>query len=193
MNHNPQHLAPGDMAILDKGLSTESKVIINGITKHSHAFSRVHSAEIQEPSDSDCWEVMTNRLTLYKRKKEIIKVDFDGTVVVEAWPEIGEPLPLALEVLRELCEHGHYLILWTCREGENLQAAIDFCKSHGITFGAINENHPENPFRDLPGAPSRKPYAHRHIDDKNFGDFPGWHVIRSFYFGDASEPSEAAN
>lgn len=183
MNHNPEHLSAGDLCILDKDRATESEVIIVILTSHAQMFSSVHSAANQIPLEAECWEVMTNRLTLLKRKKEIIKVDFDGTVVVEAWPHIGDPLPLAVEVLRELCEYGHYLILWTCREGENLQAAIDFCKSHGITFGAINENHPENPFKDLPGAPSRKPFAHRHLDDKNFGGFPGWHVVREFYFG----------
>ncbi len=193
MNHNRQNLSPGDMAVLDRDRPTESIVVIKSMTNHSQMFSQVHPAEIENPSDKDCWEVMTNRLTLFKRKKEIIKVDFDGTVVVEAWPHIGDPLPHAMEVLRELCEHGHYLILWTCREGENLQAAIDFCKSHGITFGAINENHPENPYKDLPGAPSRKPFAHRHLDDKNFGGFPGWQTVRSFYFGEPLEASEPAN
>ncbi len=186
MNHNPQNLTAGDTVILDKGTVTESEVVIKRISSHSGLFSEVYPAQISNPGISDCWEVMTNRLTLHKRKKEIIKVDFDGTVVHEAWPKIGDPLPLAMEVLKQLHDHGHHLILWTCREGENLTAAVEFCKGHGIFFGAVNENHPENPYKDLPDAPSRKPFAHRHLDDKNFGGFPGWHVVRDFYFGPPS-------
>ena len=46
----------------------------------------------------------------------LIAVDFDGTVVEHAYPDIGEELPHAVEVLKELVEAGHQIILWTCRE-----------------------------------------------------------------------------
>ena len=56
-----------------------------------------------------------------------IAVDFDGTIVTHAYPEIGKPIPFAIDTLKKLQQEGHHqLILWTCREGELLQEAIDY-------------------------------------------------------------------
>lgn len=127
---------------------------------------------------------------IYNGEIEIIKVDVDGTILVDAWPKLGVPMPGAIETLLKLQAAGHNLILWTCREGQNLIDVIEFLKSKGITFEAINENHPASPFKDEPII-SRKPYAHRHIDDKNFGGFPGWKAVHDFYFPYGSNPLEA--
>ena len=43
-----------------------------------------------------------------------IAIDFDGTIVEHAYPEIGHPIPFAIETLLQLQEDGHRLILWTC-------------------------------------------------------------------------------
>ena len=50
----------------------------------------------------------------------IIAVDFDGTLCMGTYPEIGSPKPYAVEVMNKLKADGHYLILWTCRWGERL-------------------------------------------------------------------------
>ena len=115
----------------------------------------------------------------------LICIDFDGTIVEHAYPHIGEPLPLAFEVLKELKEKGHILILWTCRENEGyfinkqyLKDAIEFCKKNGVEFDGHNETPKEFDFRDKGG---RKAYAECYIDDKNLGGFPGWDVVRKIY------------
>ena len=118
---------------------------------------------------------------IYNGKKHIIKVDVDGTSLEAAWPKLGAPMPGAIETLLKLQAAGHNLILWTCREGQNLIDVIEYLKTHGIMFEAINENHPASPFNDEP-IKSRKPYADMHIDDKNFGGFPGWKAVHDFYF-----------
>jgi hypothetical protein len=116
--------------------------------------------------------------------KGVLCIDFDGTLVKHAFPRIGEPMPLAFEVLKELKEAGWKLILWTCREDEGykidrqyLKDAVDFCKKHGVEFDAVNETIKEEEFRPENGK-NRKPYAHYYIDDRNIGGFPGWEVIR---------------
>ena len=76
----------------------------------------------------------------------IIAVDFDGTIVEDAYPSIGEPKIFAFETLKELEKDGHRLILWTYRNGQKLQDAVDFCKKNGIEFYAVNKNYPEEIF-----------------------------------------------
>jgi len=56
----------------------------------------------------------------------IIAVDFDGTIVEDAYPGIGKPKRFALESLKELQKDGHDLILWTYRHGKKLDEAVEF-------------------------------------------------------------------
>lgn len=56
-------------------------------------------------------------------------VDFDGTLCENAYPEIGAPnLPL-IDKLISRRRLGAKIILWTCREGEMLTRAVEFCRS----------------------------------------------------------------
>jgi hydroxymethylpyrimidine pyrophosphatase-like HAD family hydrolase len=103
-----------------------------------------------------------------------IAIDFDGTIVEHKYPKIGKEIPGAFKTLRALAENGHKLILWTYRDGEELQAALDFCMENGIMFWAVNKSYPEEEFNKFL---SRKIDANIYIDDKNFGGFPGWDSI----------------
>ncbi len=60
--HNKYNLLPGNTVMLDESHPNKSKVVIVSMTKHE-MFSRVYSALLTDPKDSDCWDVMTNRLT----------------------------------------------------------------------------------------------------------------------------------
>ena len=55
----------------------------------------------------------------------IIAVDFDGTIVENKYPAIGEEMPFATDTLRMLINDRHQLILWTVREGKTLEDAIN--------------------------------------------------------------------
>lgn len=103
-----------------------------------------------------------------------IAIDFDGTIVENNFPGIGKEMLFAFETMRELQKQGNQLILWTYRTGSHLEEAVDFCKSRGIEFYAVNANYPEEEF-DY--SISRKIDADIYIDDKNFGGFPGWSEI----------------
>ena len=61
-----------------------------------------------------------------------LAIDFDGTIVEDAYPKIGKPKLFAFETLKKLQQDGHRLILWTYRYGKTLQEAVDFCKENGI-------------------------------------------------------------
>ncbi|KAA6301462.1 MAG: hypothetical protein EZS26_002336 [Candidatus Ordinivivax streblomastigis] len=104
-----------------------------------------------------------------------IAVDFDGTIVEHAYPKIGRPIPFALEVLKKLQRDEHHkLILWTMREGDLLQEAIDYCEKNDLKFYAYNKNFPEE---ELQEGDSRKIAADLFIDDRNIGGLPDWGII----------------
>jgi hypothetical protein len=103
--------------------------------------------------------------------KLIIAVDFDGTIVIDAYPQIGAPQLFAFETLKRLQNDGHRLILWTYRCGHRLNDAVTFCKEHGIEFYAVNNSFPGE---DYNGKESRKIAADLFIDDRNIGGFIGW-------------------
>jgi hydroxymethylpyrimidine pyrophosphatase-like HAD family hydrolase len=101
----------------------------------------------------------------------IIAIDFDGTIVEHRFPSIGRTRPLAFKVLKALQDRNHQLILWTYRSGPKLVEAVQFCRSHGIEFYAVNKNYPEEEWDENS---SRKILADMYIDDRNFGGIPSW-------------------
>ena len=105
-----------------------------------------------------------------------IAVDFDGTIVEHKYPQIGRELPFATETLRQLIEDRHQLILWTVREGELLQEAIDWCHERGVDFYAVNNDYPEET-PEKHNHFSRKLKVDYFIDDRNIGGLPDWGTI----------------
>ncbi len=98
-----------------------------------------------------------------------IAVDFDGTIVDDAYPAIGKPKTFAFETLRRLQAEGYRLILWTYRHGKTLDEAVEFCKQNGIEFYAVNSSFEGEVF-DAENQ-SRKLDADLFIDDRNLGGF----------------------
>lgn len=95
----------------------------------------------------------------------IIAVDFDGVLAAAGkWPAAGEPNKELIKWLSDLRSAGHKVILWTCRAGESLEAAVSLCREHGLEFDAINDNIPE--IVEQFGHNSRKITADFYIDDK---------------------------
>lgn len=105
----------------------------------------------------------------------IIAVDFDGTIVEHRYPHIGEEIPFAIDTLKLLQQEKHRLILWSVREGALLDEAVEWCKSRGLEFYAVNKDYPEEE-RNHQGF-SRKLKADMFIDDRNLGGLPDWGVI----------------
>lgn len=105
----------------------------------------------------------------------IIAVDFDGTIVEHRYPRIGEEIPFAVDTLKLLQQEKHRLILWSVREGELLDEAVEWCKARGLEFYAVNKDYPEEQ-EDHQGF-SRKLKADLFIDDRNIGGLPDWGVI----------------
>lgn len=112
----------------------------------------------------------------------IIAIDFDGTLVEQKYPKLGKEIPFAIETLKMLQAKGHRLILWTYRAGKELDDAVEYCRSKGVEFYAINKNYPEEVFDD---SISRKIKADMYIDDMNFGGLPDWGEIYAEIIGES--------
>jgi hypothetical protein len=111
----------------------------------------------------------------------IIAVDFDGTLHDGDWPSIGAPKDHAVEVMKRLSWDGHYLIIWTCREGKAQSDMLDWLGEWRIPFDRINENVPG--IEKQYGYDARKVNADVYIDDRNLGGLPGWPQIYDIISG----------
>lgn len=117
----------------------------------------------------------------------IIGIDFDGTIVTHEYPEIGDPVPGALEVMKELSQKGHQLILWTMRSDEYLDEAVKYIKKNGIELFGVNRNPEQHTWTNSP-----KAYCQIYIDDAALGcpltQYPGtnkrpfvdWKMVRKY-------------
>ena len=104
-----------------------------------------------------------------------IAVDFDGTIVEHRYPDIGREVPYAIETLKMLSKEGHRLILWSVREGELLNEAVEWCRERGLEFYAVNKDYPEE--SNIDSNFSRKLKVGMFIDDRNVGGLPDWGII----------------
>lgn len=98
---------------------------------------------------------------------KVIAVDFDGTLCQSKWPDIGEENTGLIEWLKECKKNGDKLILFTCREGMLLRAAIMWCLARDLEFDAVNDNLPERV--EEYGGNSRKISADIYLDDRAIG------------------------
>ncbi|MDG1714696.1 BT0820 family HAD-type phosphatase [Lacinutrix sp.] len=117
----------------------------------------------------------------------IIAVDFDGTIVEDGYPGIGEERLFAFDTLKRLQADGHRLILWTYRHGKKLDEAVAFCKNNGVEFYAVNRSFPEENTVDNV---SRKIHADLFIDDRNIGGILGWGEIYQMLTNETPQPNQ---
>ena len=80
------------------------------------------------------------------------------------------------------------IILYTCREGQLLEDAVNYCKERGLEFYAVNAAFPEEtPDMRI----SRKLDADVFIDDHNLGGLPDWGVIyQMIHSGKPLQPAD---
>ena len=71
---------------------------------------------------------------------------------------------VAIEEAKKEQAAGAGLILWTCRAGKELDAAIAACKEWGLNFDTVNQSLPE--WIEAWGSDSRKVGADEYWDDK---------------------------
>lgn len=99
--------------------------------------------------------------------RKVIALNFDGTLCENNYPNIGAVKSMhkvVHEYIRAEHKKGTVIILWTCRAGNALGDAVEFCMKNDIPIDYVNENDPERV--KLYGSDSRKISADMYIDDK---------------------------
>ena len=96
---------------------------------------------------------------------KVIAVDFDGTLAITQYPKIIEPIKETISFVRLAKEKGAKIVLWTCREGEVLNEAVEWCRLNYVPIDYVNENVPER--IKYFNNDSRKIGADLYIDDKS--------------------------
>lgn len=108
---------------------------------------------------------------MYKtHKRSVYAVDFDGTLCENKYPRIGRPNKRVINYLKKLKIKGHYLVLWTCREGDLLKEAMKWCADQDLIFHEYNRNIAVR--IQQYGTDPRKICADYYIDDKAIK--PSW-------------------
>ena len=111
-----------------------------------------------------------------ERDYKILAIDFDGTLFETDYPSIVRPILPVIEMAKARRERGDKLILWTCREGPELDAAIEACREYGLEFDAVNDNL--EAMKAEWGNNPRKVAADEYWDDKN-----GWFSLYLDQYG----------
>jgi hypothetical protein len=111
----------------------------------------------------------------------IVAIDFDGTIVNSAFPNIGEIKPNAERVIKRLFGEGHKIIIWTCRPVNNkgFSEMKEWLDSRDIPYHKINENIDE-----INLITSRKILADIYIDDRNINCLESgvdWYSIEDIF------------
>lgn len=124
----------------------------------------------------------------YKQKpmenKLVIAIDFDSTLAVEEYPDIGVAIDGAVDVANWLYDKGHTIIIWTCREDEYATDAMEWLEMNGFKYHYFNENCPER--IDKYSKDSRKIGCDVLIDDrcifsKMMGREVDWSLVREAF------------
>lgn len=95
-----------------------------------------------------------------------ILIDFDSTCVLHKNPGVGQDIKGAQDVLMELVDNGHNLILFTMRSDNDtgLQDAITWFRERGIKLHGVQSNPGQEKWTSSP-----KAYGHLIIDDTGLG------------------------
>ena len=106
----------------------------------------------------------------------ILSIDFDGTIVGSAYPDIGDLKPNAKEVINKLYDEGFIILINTCRSGIYEGDCYRFLKDNDVKYHYINSNLPSQ--IEYFKQDCRKISANLYIDDKNLLGIPDdWNEI----------------
>lgn len=99
---------------------------------------------------------------LIRDKQIIVAVDYDGTIA-----HSGKLTKKGIRMIKKIRKYPIVLVLWTCRQGEALNAALQEIEQAHLKFDYINDT-------DGIRNEGRKINADIYIDDKNPGGVQ-WH------------------
>lgn len=127
--------------------------------------------KITEDEKPALQEVLTYLDDLAKTVSELktigeMALNEDGDAHGSKYPDIGAPNWEIIVAAAAEQIAGAGLILWTCREGELLENALEACTRWGLHFDAVNDSLPS--WKKFYGNETRKVGATEYWDDKAY-------------------------
>lgn len=105
------------------------------------------------------------KYNLKPKEMPVISIDFDGVIVEDKYPEIGDPISGAIETINEWYDAGYWIIINSCREsGKEWIDMFDFLRRE-ISYHELNDNLDWR--IEKYGTDPRKIGADIYIDDHN--------------------------
>lgn len=108
----------------------------------------------------------------------VISIDFDGCIVEDKWPEIGDEITGAVETINGWYDDGYWIIINSCRQYDDLETMIGYLNYADIKFHEINKNLDWRIAKY--GTDPRKIGADIYIDDHNIG-FAGHKITQAIW------------
>jgi len=99
------------------------------------------------------------KMAAKKPRPKVYAVDFDGTIVENAFPRIGKLKPETVDFIKRVHGRGDKVIVWTSRGQKHLENMEKFLTKNDVPFHEINQNS-----SFYTGSP--KIVADYYIDDK---------------------------
>jgi len=109
---------------------------------------------------------LKNSYGLTPEEMPVIGIDFDGTIAAKAeYPVIGLPIPGAIGTINEWYDEGLWIVIHSCREGQEARDMIEWLDYYHINYHGVNENL-EHRIKQF-GKDPRKLGVDINIDDKD--------------------------
>jgi predicted kinase len=94
-------------------------------------------------------------------KFKAFAIDFDGTICENAFPDFGPPIEPMVDKIRDLYKSlENIIIVWTCRNGDDVLTMRRWLIQNHVPFDAVNLN-------PVFETGSRKMFAHEYFDDRS--------------------------
>ena len=81
-----------------------------------------------------------NTYELKPEEMPVISIDFDGVIVTDKWPDIGEEIPGAVGTINGWYDAGYWIIINSCRDHKEKADMIVWLQRAGVRYHAMNEN-----------------------------------------------------
>jgi hypothetical protein len=104
--------------------------------------------------------------------KAILAIDFDLTICMSEYPDLGAQRKDSGYYIRQLAAEGYGIVINTCRSGVALADAINWLHKNSIPYHYVNCNFPH--LINLFKSDCRKVSADLYIDDKCLTGLPEW-------------------
>ena len=116
---------------------------------------------------------ITDAISLFTSEKEILAVDFDGTLCAWAFPNIGREVFAVSSLLKEATELGYKIVIHSCRTNKHWGVArevssynmIMWLVGNKIPFDAIWGMRYTNGKWEFSDEDVGKPFANFYLDD----------------------------